>query len=421
MRVDFPYKELGCVEIPEKNLRGIFGCPDAEPPANLDALLDRAFTSPIGSPPLRDLAAGEGRALIVSDDISRPTPVHAIVPYVLRELQAAGLEETAIEFMMALGTHRFMTPEEIAAKLGTETASRYRVFNHDWKDNRACQFIGETSEGVEVWVNRKVTEADLVIGIGRIMPIDVCGFTGGGKILIPGLCGQITNSEMHWVRAKVPDEEVIGRRDNPIRRWIDSTARKAGLHFIVNVIMDGRQRVVGVVAGDLEEAHRKGCETARLVHEVRLPANSDIVIADGYPFDIEFWQVNKALDTAGLAVRPGGVVIIVSPCYEGLSSTNPEILEFGYRKVHEIIELVESGRICDKAVGIHMIQVSKVAMEKATVILVTAGIPQRDVERVGLLYASTPARALDMAFARVGKHASVTVLRNSAEMLARFT
>jgi len=417
MIVNFPYKEFDSLDVPDKNLMGIYALPAVNPLPDLSTRVAEALADPVGTPPLRELARNKRRLLIVTDDVSRPTPVHLLLPPLLRELHAAGAGDDGIEFMFALGSHRFMTPVEMADKLGPDVAARYKAHNHDWKDRDACSFMGKTAEGAEVWINKKVREADLVIGVGRIMPIDVCGFTGGGKILIPGVCGRVTNSQMHWTRVRVPDEEVVGRRDNPIRKSIDDMARTAGLNFILNVVLNGKQEAVAVVAGDLEAAHRLGCEQARRVHEVHIPAHPDIVVADGHPFDIEFWQVNKALDSAGTVVRKGGVVIMISPCYEGFSRSHPEILQFGYRPVNEIIQLVETGQIRNKVVGVHMIQVSRVAVEKATGILVTSGIRRADVERAGLRYAATPAEALSKAFDLMGAGACVGVLRNAAEML----
>jgi nickel-dependent lactate racemase len=182
--------------------------------------------------------------------------------------------------------------------------------------------------------------------------------------------------------------------------------------------MDSAGTILDCVAGDLTEAHRAGCERARLLHEVKIPRQADIVIVDGYPFDIEFWQVNKAIDTAGLVVREGGIVICVSPCSEGLSVTHADVLlEFGYRSKSEIRQLVESGAIHHKVVGVHMIQVAEVAVEKACVYLVTNGICAEDLRKVGLNYAPTPQQALDKALERLGNTASVIVLRSAAEML----
>lgn len=405
------------MDVPTWNMLGVFQASNVVPDAPVAELVRDAVARPIGTPGLSDLAVGCRRVLIVCDDVSRPTPVASMLPPVLEVLRGAGVPDSGIEFMMALGTHRFMTQAEMAAKLGPDVVDRYAVHNHDWRDPDACAFMGRTKQGVEVWINRKVSAADLVIGIGRIMPIDVCGFTGGGKILVPGVCGKITNDDMHWTRLDLEDDAILGKRDNPVRASIDALARQAGLDFIVNAIMDIHANVAHVVAGDLVEAHRRGCELAMDVHAVRIPGEADIVVADGYPFDIEFWQANKALDQAAHAVRRGGVVILVSPCHEGFSATHREMLDFGYGPIAEIKAHVEAGRIRDKVAAVHMVQVSRVAREKAHVILVTTGISEADVRKAGLDWAPTPQAALDQAFEKLGPKARVAVLRGAAEML----
>lgn len=416
LKIEFPYASVKTLDVPDAGLMGVFGAPVGEG-APVATAVRNALADPIGTPRLRELARGKGTAIIVCDDVSRPTPAHLLVPAVLEELHAAGMADEQIAFMMALGTHRFMTPAEMAEKLGADIVARFGVHNHDWQDPDACTLMGKTEQGVEVWINRMVAEADLAIGIGRIMPIDVCGFTGGGKILIPGVCGKITNDDMHWTRIDLDDREIIGKRDNPVRASIDALARKAGLDFIVNVVMDRRQQVVHVVAGDLVDAHRRGCELAMEVHAVRIPKQADIVVADSYPFDIEFWQANKALDQAAYAVRNGGVLILVSPCTEGFSATHTEMLDFGYGPIDEIKEHVAAGRIKNKVAAVHMAQVSKVARETAHVILVTAGISEADVRKSGLNWAATPQAALDRAFEMLGPDAKVAVLKGAAEML----
>lgn len=417
MRWTFPYEDVPELEVPDRNLTGVYRTPEAGPGRTPAELTAQALEKPTGTAPLRDLARGRRSVLIVCDDVSRPTPVHALVPPVLGTLRDAGVPDAAIAFLMALGTHRPMTRREIEDKLGRSVAASFAVYNHDWQDPGACADLGRTEQGVQVWINRRVVAADLVIGIGRIMPIDICGFTGGGKILVPGVCGKLTNDDMHWTRIDLDDAQIIGRRDNPVRASIDAMARKAGLDFIVNCIMDVHRRVAHVVAGDLVEAHRRGCQRAVALHGVAIPEPADIVVADSYPFDIEFWQANKALDQASFAVRPGGVLILVSPCSEGFSATHAEILEFGYPPVEEIKALVNEGRIPSKVVGVHMAQVSRVARSRAHVILVTSGIRREDVERAGLGFAATPQEALASAFRRMGRHAGVAVLKGAAEML----
>jgi nickel-dependent lactate racemase len=417
MVIAFPYKEFGDIHIPDNFLAELFDLPPiTSDKVGIDVVCE-ALAKPIGSARLCDCAKGKKKVLIISDDIHRPTPVREFLPAVLGELFAAGLKHRNIEFLLALGTHRPMTRDEMVVKLGDEIVRKFEVQNHLWDNPELLDFVGNTDSGVPVWVNKKVAQADLVIGLGAIMPIEVCGFTGGGKIIVPGVCGEITNSQMHWTRVDVPHHEIIGKADNLIRACIDQLARKAGLDFIVNVILDANQKIVYAVAGDMIAAHRHGCEIAMKVYGVEFDREYDIVIADGYPFDIEFWKVNKALDTAGIVVKKGGVVIIVSPCYEGFSRTHHEMLKFGYLPTEAVKELVNSGQITHKVVGVHMIQVGTVAVEKARVILVTTGISKQDIEKAGLLTSPTPQDAFEKALGMVGKNPSVAVLKNAARML----
>jgi nickel-dependent lactate racemase len=417
MHISFPYEDFEGLDIPGDLRAQEFDLPENDTVLSSREIVRQAMDQPIGCQSLGELAAGKKKILIVTDDIHRPTQVSEFIGVVLEELAEAGIKEEYVEFMMALGAHRPMTKNEMVQKLGDDIVERFNVHNHQWDNTDWLEFIGDTAQGVPVWINKKVKEADLVIGIGAIMPIEVCGFTGGGKILVPGVCGEITNSEMHWTRVEAAGHNILGQAENPIRASIDELARKAGLGFIVNVIMNAEQKIIKAVAGDMVDAHRAGCKSAVAVYGVAFEKEFDIVIADGYPFDIEFWQVNKALDAAGIPVKKGGIVIIVSPCYEGFSQTHGEMLEFGYGPVETIKHLVNSRQISHKVVGVHMIQVSTVAVEKAKVILVSTGISKEDAEKAGLMWAPTAQKAFDKALSFNGENPSIAVLKNAARML----
>jgi len=417
VEIEFPYSNVDLLTIPDSMHPRVFSLPAYQPSGNGFELVQSALRNPLGARPLRELAAHKRRILIVSDDVSRPTPVHEFVELVLDELHQAGASTEQIEFLMALGTHRAMTPEEITAKLGPKTASGYRVHNHQWDNPECLDYIGDTDQDVPVWINKRVRQADLVVGLGSIMPIDICGFTGGGKILVPGVSGQVTVDQMHWTRIDVPSHHVLGKADNRIRESIDLLARKAGLAFLVNVILNTNNQIVGAVAGDMVTAHRHGCSIARDVYGVPIPHEFDIVIADSFPFDNEFWQANKALDTAGEIVKKGGVVILVSPCHEGFSQTHSEILEFGYLPVEQIKKMVHSGVIRHKVVGVHMVQASAVAIEKARLILVSEGITKQQAHKVGFSWSPTPQEAFRKALEIYGPSATVAVLKDAARML----
>ncbi len=407
------------MEVPDRNLMGIFSPPALSPRGTEAEILSGALANPIKADRLRRDLEGKRSVLIVSDDHHRPTPVRTMLPHVLEEIISAGIEDGSVEIIMALGSHRPMSDREIREKLGSGIVDRFRVTNHEWTNPDNLYFAGRVAPGIEVWVNKKMREFDFIIGLGQIMPMDVCGFTGGCNIIIPGLCGPKTSADFHWVRVGIPAEEVIGRRENAIREAIDNSAMAAGLDAILNVILDGEGRISGAVYGHPVEAHRKGVPLALDAHTVLLPEKADIVVADGFPFDIEFWQVNKALDNAALAVRDGGVIIIVSPCYEGLSATHgDEIRRVGYRPREEILRLVEQGEFTHRVTAVHMIQVAEATIEKrVTCILVTDGIPPDIIRKVNLSYAPDPQSALAMAFERVGADASVAVLKRASETL----
>ncbi|HUI10865.1 MAG TPA: nickel-dependent lactate racemase [Bacteroidota bacterium] len=417
--VSFPYPAVPSLEIPDRNFMGVFAPPGAGSPRPEEEILASALSSPIGVPALSGALKGKRSVLIVSDDHHRPTPVRRMLPPVLAAIAAAGIPESAVEIIMALGSHRQMTRDEIREKLGDGVAGRFRVTNHEWTNPDNLYFAGRVPPGIDVWVNRKMREFDFIVGLGQIMPMDVCGFTGGCNIIIPGLCGPKTSADFHWVRVGLRSEEVVGKRDNPIRAAIDNAALAAGLDAIFNVVLDGGGRICSAVYGHPVEAHRRGIAHALEAHTVTLPARADIVVADGFPFDIEFWQVNKALDNAALAVRDGGVVIVVSPCTEGLSVTHGDVIRrVGYRPKREIVELVEAGAFTHRVAAVHMIQVAEATFERdVQCILVTDGISADELRDVHLAHAPDPQSALEAAFRRTGTGARVAVLRRASETL----
>jgi nickel-dependent lactate racemase len=418
-RVRFPYEGVKPMEVPDRNLMGIFSPPRMSPGRTEEEIILDALANPVGAGGLRQALEGKRNVLIVSDDHHRPTPVRTMLPHLLDEIRKAGIPDWSVEIIMALGSHRLMSDREIRDKLGGGIVDRFRVTNHEWTNPDNLYFAGRVPPGIDVWVNRKMREFDFVVGLGQIMPMDVCGFTGGCNIIIPGLCGPKTSADFHWVRVGVAAEEVIGRRENAIREAIDNSAMAAGLSAILNVILDGEGTICGAVYGHPVEAHRRGVSLALQAHTVILPEKADVVVADGYPFDIEFWQVNKALDNAALAVRDGGVIIIVSPCYEGLSVTHGEdIRRIGYRSRKEILRLVEQGKFKHRVTAVHMIQVAEATVEKnVTCILVTDGIPPGVLREVNLGYAPDPQSALAMAFGLAGADATVAVLNRASETL----
>ncbi|HUV04290.1 MAG TPA: nickel-dependent lactate racemase [Armatimonadota bacterium] len=418
MRIAFPYYEdIPPLEVPDANLIGMYQPEKVGSVAATSELIAHAFENPIGSPPIRDLARGSKTALILTDDHTRKTPVRDVLSVLIPELAAAGISRDDIRILVALGTHRPMAEAEMSAKFGGDVLRNFQVANHEWQNSDRLVDYGTTGAGTPILVNRAVEAADFIFGVGQIVPHRIAGFSGGGKIVQPGICGAETTAETHWRSAMYPGSEILGVADNPVRLEIESVAEKVGLAAIANAVCDADGRLISMFVGDPVAAHRAGAELSRQVYGVRVPEAADILVIDSYPMDIDLWQGAKALYAGELAVKTDGVTILIAPCPEGVSRTHGLILEEGYRHSWETISLVESGRIRDKIVAAHLVRVGRVICDNGTGILVSRGICRAHAERLGFRYAATPQDALDMAFEIKGVDASVLVVRQGGSAL----
>jgi nickel-dependent lactate racemase len=338
-----------------------------------------------------------------------------IIPIVEKYLRGAGVED--IKILVALGTHRAMTEEEKIARFGADICSRFEIINHAYRDESQLIDLGTTAGGTHLLVNKAVQDADLVIGLGQIAPHRIAGFSGGAKIILPGICGADWIAHTHWIGGFEDGEKMLGFSENPVREEMNECARRAGLAFIINAICDPEGKLIGMVAGDVIKAFMKGCELSRDVFGVFVPEKADIVIADSFPKDIELWQAAKALYAADLMVKKGGVVILISPCVEGVSKAHPLILERGYTTEQETICELDSGQLTNISVASHCLRVGRLIKDKATGIMVKNGISREDQEHLGFIPADTPQEALEKAFQIAGKSAKVSVLRHGGEAL----
>ena len=418
-RIEFPYPGIEGVDIPDGNLIAILE-PRVAPRAEEDDASEvrRALSSPIGTPRLRDMAPHGGSVLILIDDNTRNTPADRILPLLLEELGQGGVATKDVTIMIALGTHRPMTREEIESKIGRELLETCRIVEHRWDRPEDLVRLDDTEHGTEVWVNRLLLSSDLVIGLGHITPHRVAGFSGGAKIVQPGVSGGVTTGQTHWISALYDGKDIMGARDNPVRREMDSVAKAAGLRFIVNVILDRDERIYRCVCGDPVEAHRAGCAASREIFGVPFGRYADIVVADSYPADCELWQAAKGIYSADLALAPGGTLVIVTPCPDGVANGHPELSELGYLPFREIDELVREGKIDDLTLAAHIAHVGRIVLDNGRRgILVSPGIDRTTTERLHMDYAATPSEALAMAFARNGADARVIVVKNGGDLL----
>jgi nickel-dependent lactate racemase len=378
------------------------------------AALRRALVSPIGCPPLEVLAKGKRRVVMLVDDATRPTPAHMLVPDILERLRHAGVSRGAVTILVATGTHRAMRPDEIDAKVGHEVRQTYEVVSHDYRDLDMLVELGHTANGTPISVNRIVAEAQLVIGVGNIVPHRYCGWAGGAKIVQPGVCGEDTTAATHLMMTEDPDVR-LGVMENRVRHEMEAVADRVNLQFVVNTILDRGGQIKGVVAGDVRKAFRAGVETARGTYTIQIPGRADVVIASAFPSDMNFWQAGKALYAADLAVRRGGIIILVSPCYEGIGE-HSEFAGLCAEEAGAIRSMIRANKVEDRIGAAAALAVAEVR-SRAEICIVTQHLSAGDAEALRMRRYTSLQNAVDDALRKMGKTGKVMVLHEAVEMV----
>ena len=410
MRIDFPYPGMPGLEVPDENLVGVYQPRQTSLAQPEEEVIRQGLATPIGTGRVSELAREGQRVLILCDDNTRPTPASLLMPHILDELHRGGVRKRDVRILMAVGTHRPMTYDEMCEKLGQRICEEYQLTNHDWRNESSLAYMGTTSSGVEILVNRLVLEADVVLGVGHIVPHGACGFTGGGKIVLPGICGQKSTLQMHTLS----DVGFRGKAENPVRQAIDEAGLKAGLDIIINAVQDATGKLVDLVVGHPVRAHREGVKVSKEIYAVQVGSPADIVIVDSYPADIDLWQAGKAIEAASFVVKKGGVIILVTPCPDGVAPAHPIWLELAGLPEAEVRRMIDDGE--DKVGALAALGQAR-ATEGATCIVVSPGITPMEKGKLNLLHADTPQGALGMAFKLCGREAEIIVLRRGGDML----
>lgn len=349
---------------------------------------------------LVDKLRGVKKLLLLIDDITRQTPVSWILPAVIDTANYCGIDDSSITILVATGTHRSMTLPEQIKKCGESIVRRIKIVFHNYKTD--VVELGVTPNGTKIVVNKLVLEHDFVIGIGMVVPHRVAGFSGGGKIVQPGISGEETTGQTHWLSAQFEGREILGKIENPVREEIEAVAVAAGLRFIINVLPDRSGRPIRVFAGDPLSTFKEAAEFSKKVYGV-IAKSSRIVITDSYPADIEMWQASKGIYSADLVLEKDGVLILVSPCTEGVGAEFGDLMtQYGYRGYQDVKFLVETGELKNLIVAAHLVHVGRVIKDKGIGILVSPGISPDIGKKLGFVPAKNLDEAIKMAEALVG-------------------
>ncbi|MGB5985137.1 MAG: nickel-dependent lactate racemase [Desulfobacterales bacterium] len=402
--------------VPDGNLAEVLSPQHSTPLRDLPQAIQAALDAPLAQNPLEQWVKPGDRVILVSDDNTRLTPATQIIPALLGRLNAAGVPDRQIQCIMALGTHRYMSEAEMEAKVGGEVFRRIRVFNHEWRNPKALVDLGVSSQGTPLTVNRVVAEADVVIGLGAIVPHHIPGFSGSSKIIQPGVCGARTTAETHLLSCSGGGDSFLGIVDNPVRRDMDDMAQRVGMATIFNVVMDSQGGVVDLFFGEMRAAFMAGVASARKIYGVAFHETPDIVVANSYPCDLDFWQSHKAQYPAQRMIRPGGTIIVCTPAPEGVSPVHTDLLAYTAWSSDQIKAAYREGRI-KNGVAAALATAWAMVREKASVILFSPGIPPGDKARLGHTHAASIEEALAQALERQGQDARVSVLTHAPDML----
>ena len=284
--------------------------PDTPPPLSDEEILTR-INSPIGPRPLRELAKGITRPVIIVDDLARPTPVFRILPFLLKEFLDAGIAPENVRILVATGTHGGRHEQALANKIGKEAFTRCQIIIHN--DKRRTQYVGTTSFGTPVYVNRELTKSDLILGVGGVYPQHATGFGGGAKLVL-GVLGRRSITRLHFTHEGVGGTYNI---ENNFRQDLTEIARMVSLNTIFTLHINSRKEVVNLLCGDHFTYYPQAAEFSKARYTAPLPENADAVIANTYPSDISYTFMQKGMKPVECAPK-GATRIVIASNSQGL-------------------------------------------------------------------------------------------------------
>src|SRR5437879_18531 len=412
MRIHLDYGRTGLdVELPEDRLIGPLAIRPAPPLPDPEGAIVRALREPIGTPPLAEVARGRKDACILVCDITRPVPNKLILPPLLRTLEEQGIARQDIMILVATGLHRPNEGAELEELVGADIARHYRIENHHGKELAEHDYLGTTANGVPMYLDARYVRADLKITTGLIEPHLMAGYSGGRKVICPGIAGLETVAVWHGPRfLEHPKADCGIVAGNPVHEENTRIALLAGCAFIVNVCLDGQRQITWVGAGDMIRAWEEGVRFVEGVVKVPVTEPLDVVVTScaGYPLDTTWYQAVKGLTGALPIVKKGGTIVLAASLSEGLGSPefqhlmadNPDLTVFKQRILGKDYFVMDQWQLEELA---------KV-VERCKVKVVSHGLPAEALRRCHVEPAATVEQAVADSLAEYGPAARVAVI-----------
>jgi nickel-dependent lactate racemase len=420
MQVRFAFGKSGLtLNLPPQYSYEVLEARSASPLPDGKSAIEDALDRPCAGPPLSEIARGKKSAAISVCDITRPAPNRLVLPPLLRRLEEAGITRENVIIMIATGLHRAATEPEIAEILGPEVYGTVRVGNHNARNREEHRYLGDTKAGTPVWIDERFMAADLHITLGFIEPHLMLGFSGGRKLVAPGLAAQETIKVIHSPRFMRDVRAVEGSvADNPLHKELLEVAGMARHDFLVDVALTRDRSIAAVFAGEPVAAHAEGMRFVSRVMLEELPEPVDAVITScaGYPLDLTFYQAIKGITAAQHIVRPGGRILLIAECAEGPGA-------------HEFCQLLKRTRsdaayldsIANSPVIVDQWQLEKLALvtRKLDVFFYTPGLPAEYHDALWGRIFTNADTAIQALFEGLGPDARVALTPEGPYVLAK--
>lgn len=371
-----------------------------------------AMKNPIGTPTLNKIIKSDDTVAIVTSDITRPLPSRVILEPLLEELENIGVRSSKISIVFALGSHREQSELEMRLLVGDDIYEKYRCID---SDSSNVVRLGVTKNGTPVDIFKTVAEADKRICLGNIEYHYFAGYSGGAKAIMPGVSTRAAIQKNH--SNMVLEKACAGNlKDNPVRDDLEEAIDYCSIDYIINVILDEKKEIVYAVAGDFIKAHRRGCKELDGIYAKPIEKRADIVVVSqgGAPKDLNLYQTQKALDNAKYAVKPGGTIILVGACQEGLGEEVFEEWLLAAKTPSELISRISK----DFQLGGHKAAAIALVQEKANLFLVSE-MKSSFVKKLHMESYATVQEAFDAASLIQGDNSTTIIMPSGGSTLPR--
>jgi nickel-dependent lactate racemase len=422
VKITLHYGKTGLIcSLPDNLVEKVLKTSGPKPLAKPSAAILSALKKPYGNvKSLGDAAKGAGSVCIVISDVTRPVPYPVLLPPLLETLEKdAKVARKNISLLIATGLHRPNVGAELSAMVGKNVADNYAILNHDARDRASHVEVGVTSRGTHILVDKRYVAADFKIVTGLVEPHFMAGYSGGRKAICPGISSAETIGKLHSAELLGSDGAELGRIDgNPMHAEILEGALLAGVDYCVNVTVNAGRKITGVFAGDIHAAHLAACAAAEKAVSDHVDRPVDIVLTTGagYPLDATFYQTVKGMVGAASIVKPGGTIIIVSECSEGMGSKEftAQVRDFGSPDAFLKKIYTSPGFVIDQ----WQLQLLAKVLKKAQVLLVSTGVKASDIAPLDISVFADVESALNAAISKHGKSARVAVIPEGPYVLA---